>query len=154
MSDFFDNLDFVALSVDEAFAWDKPKGTFALMRDFDLDFHERALICLWGIGRKKGKVSGEVIVDFEVGQPFKGVRGHIKRVKNEQIISVRGLLFPHFVLVVDDHLLFFVELCVRKELPSDIGLIVNLIIRRTLDLFGLTLLELICRAKIINDLRH
>jgi hypothetical protein len=129
VSDFFNNLDFVALSVDESFAWDKLKGTFALMRDFDLDFHERALICFWGIGRKKGKVSGEVFVDFEVGQPFKRVRGYVKRVKNKQIISVRGLLFPHFVLVVDDHLLFFVELWIRKELPSDIGLIVNLIIQ-------------------------
>ena len=50
VSDFLDNLYFVAFSVDEGFACDRLKNTFALMRDFDFDFHEAAFLGFGGIG--------------------------------------------------------------------------------------------------------
>lgn len=51
-----------------------------------------------------------VLFDLDMREPLEGVGWDIERMEEEKIISVGGFLFPNFVLVVDDHLLFFVEL--------------------------------------------
>ena len=60
-------------------------------------------------------MSGKVLMGLEMGEPLERVGGNVQGMEDEEIVSMRSLLFPHFVLVIDDHLLLFVELLVRGK---------------------------------------
>ena len=115
MGDFLYDLYFVAFSVDEGFACDMFRYTFTLMSDFDFNFHEAAFLGFGGIGGQECVVGGKVLVGLEMGEPLERVGGNVQGMEDEEIVSMRSLLFPHFVLVIDDHLLLFVELLVRGK---------------------------------------
>lgn len=101
--------DLVAFFLHKAFTCIEKLTTFSLIWHIDPNLGQTAFICLGWIQCQQSIMRGGIFSNFNIRQPFKGVRWDIQWMKKEKIINMRSLLLPYLVLVVYDHLLFLVE---------------------------------------------
>jgi hypothetical protein len=93
------------------------RTTFATLWDGNLDSLEFALVSFKRVGADEGFVVVAVFRLLLFGEPLEGGGWPFEGAEDGEVVLVRGLLFPLLVLLVDDHLLFFVVLLVSGEVP-------------------------------------
>jgi len=113
MLHFFNYCDFVAFFLEIGL-------TFSFGWEINFDFQEVALLWISIVGGNDGKIADIIFVIFKLRKPLESVARPVDGVQEEEIVEIWRLLLPNFVLLVDYHFFFLIELYLLVLLPSAI----------------------------------